>query len=260
VKVSAFLIDRDGVLRFAKGGELIPGAREWMQRLSESGIPYLIATNHTTSSPETGARELEHLGFPVQTGHMHTPLTILEEVFSRHPPGKIFIRSAPDLMIYLESLGLDLTAGHDADTVLLGFDQKMDYRALSVAISAILNHGAQFIALHENRIYRNATGDVEPGLGAWVRAVEYATGVPARIIGKPNPYYYQAALRRLGSGASETLMISDDPLGDLAGAKQCGIQTVFVTSGKYQDCSVLDSLDRSLHPDLIIPTISDYPL
>jgi NagD protein len=260
MKADAYLIDRDGVLRSAEGGSFIPGSMEWMLRLIQSKNPYLIATNHTTSSPEQCALELQSLGFPVMVRHIHSPLTILFDHFQSAPSSRIYARGSSDLLQYLRKQGLNLVNGPEADIVLLGFDRSMGYEALCCAIAAIIDYGASLIALHENKIYRTHDGTLEPGLGAWVRAIEYATGIQAKIIGKPNVAYYSSALERLRADPGQTLMISDDPLGDLVGAKKCGIKTVFVRSGKYPDPSILAQLPEHLRPDLILDSIASLDL
>jgi ribonucleotide monophosphatase NagD (HAD superfamily) len=206
VTTRAYLIDRDGVLNRGTGSPLRPAAVRWLEALGARGIPFLVATNHSTSSP-----------------------------------------------------AVELTDGAEADTVLLAFDRTMSYSALSVAITAVHEHGAHLIALHENRIFRDAEGRLEPGLGAWLRAIEYATGVEALVVGKPSAAYYRAALDRLGTAAQETTMISDDPFGDLAGAKALGMRTVFVLSGKYADPGILASPALAARPDQVVAVIEALP-
>ena len=110
----------------------------------------------------------------------------------------------------------------EVDTVVFGFDRAMTYEGISKAIEAVFDHGARLVALHENNMFRNPEGHLEPGLGAWVRAVEYATGTTALVIGKPSRAYYETALAKLGTSAQDTTMVSDDPVGDLVGAKRMG--------------------------------------
>ena len=116
------------------------------------------------------------------------------------------------------------------------------------------------VALHENHIFRNDEGRYEAGLGAWVKALEYATGVRALIIGKPNLYYYESALARLGVSAEQSVMISDDPFGDLGGAKRAGMRTFFVLSGKYPDRGILRGILEDLRPDEVLDGIGDVPI
>jgi NagD protein len=187
-----------------------------------------------------------------------TPIDLLVELFAEEPPGRTYVRGTPALIGYLESRGIEITGGPQADTVLLAFDRTMTYEALATAIAAVLDHGARLIATHENRIFRAAGGAVEPGLGPWVRAVEYATGARALITGKPARSYYLRALERLGSTAGSTTMISDDPFEDLAGARAIGMRTVFVLTGKYPDRRILDHQRQP--PDEVYAAVEEVPL
>jgi len=255
-----FLIDRDGVLIFAKDGCAVPGSIQWMRELTRKNLPYLVATNHTTSSPAAGAMQLKQMGFPVTRSHMHTPLSILGRYFSSQSPGKVYARGTPELLDHLAAMGAQLTDRTDAETVILGFDQTMDYKAVKTIIASILENNAQLIALHENRLFKSSGGDIDPGLGAWVRAIEYATGHKALIVGKPSLEYYRTALEIIGIPPAEAVMISDDPLGDLTGARKAGIDTIFVLSGKYTDQSILDQLEPDMQPDFILNSIRDILL
>jgi HAD superfamily hydrolase (TIGR01450 family) len=254
------LIDRDGVLMYSKEGELVPGACEFVSRLKCRGIPFLIATNHSTSSIESASEILHNSGFPVSANEMHTPLVVLEQYLKDRNPGYMYVRGTSEFKEYLRSSGYLIKDDSRVDVVLLAFDQTMNYDAVSIAITAILENKADLIAMHENRIFRSFDGSLEPGLGVWVRAVEYATGAKAHIMGKPSAGYYSVAVNRLGSLPEETVMISDDPLGDLTGAKMMGIKTIFVLSGLYSDISVLDRLDPGLRPDLIRNSIADITM
>ena len=53
------------------------------------------------------------------------------------------------------------------------------------------------------------------------------------------------------------MVVSDDPLSDLAGAKRMGMQAAFVLSGKYQDSSVTESIAKPERPDVVVATISE---
>ena len=68
-----------------------------------------------------------------------------------------------------------------------------------------------------------------PGTGAIVAAVEAATGVAARNVGKPAPDLFRTALDRLGPGRA--LAIGDRPDADLAAARAAGIDGALVLTG-----------------------------
>jgi HAD superfamily hydrolase (TIGR01509 family) len=49
-----------------------------------------------------------------------------------------------------------------------------------------------------------------------------------RVIGKPEPLMFEAALRRFGSTPERAVMIGDNPLTDGAGANRIGMASILV--------------------------------
>lgn len=259
-QVKAYLIDRDGVLTAPNSGAAIAGAVGWLNMLQLKNKPFLIATNHTTSGPEKAVELLNKRGFSISLDNIHTPLSILKSLFRSKDPGKVLVLGTGYLKKHLKDNDVDIVDSVEADTVLMGFNRHAEISDFKKAVHAVYKNNAEIIALHDNRLFKDAEGFFEPGLGAWVHAIEYATGRNAFVVGKPSEYYYSTALRRLGVNPGEVVMISDDPLSDLGGAKKMGIITVFVKSGKYDDPAVLNQLPSDLHPDYILEDITQVPL
>ena len=66
-----FLIDMDGVLY--KGKLMIPGANEFIEYLSNEGLPYLFLTNNSRSTQRDIALKLEQcLGVKVEEKNIFT--------------------------------------------------------------------------------------------------------------------------------------------------------------------------------------------
>lgn len=66
----------------------------------------------------------------------------------------------------------------------MGFDDKFNYRKIEYSL-AYLNNGATFIGTNIDRTYVVNDHIVSAG-GTMVKAIEYASGKEAIIIGKPN--------------------------------------------------------------------------
>jgi len=149
------------------------------------------------------------------------------------------------------------------DAVVVGLDTDLTFQRLQMATEAILRRQAAFIALHHNRIYDDAAGRPAPSVGALAAALEYATRCEATVIGKPSPQYFQQALDDLQACAdgnltpAQVLVVSDDPLSDLAGARRMGMRAAFVLSGKYADCAVLERIPAEERPDVTVGRIGD---
>jgi len=73
---------------------------------------------------------------------------------------------------------------------------KFDYQTLNMAFKKIFNEKAEFIAVYKGRYFPTSKG-VQLGPGAFVDALEFATGVRADVVGKPEKAFFQSALTKL---------------------------------------------------------------
>jgi ribonucleotide monophosphatase NagD (HAD superfamily) len=89
-----------------------------------------------------------------------------------------------------------------------------------------------------------------PGCGAIAAAIEAATGVSPEVVGKPQPTLFIEAIRKLGSSASDTLMIGDNLNIDVLGAHRAGLSTLLVLSGVS---TLSDLAFAPVAPDHIYP-------
>ena len=109
-----------------------------------------------------------------------------------------------------------------------------DFEVLNAAFR-VLDKGAPFLALAANRVFRDDDGELSMDAGAFVRALEYASGVKALLIGKPAPAFFAGAAASMGCTMGELAMIGDDAEADVAGALAAGAgQAILVRSGKYR--------------------------
>jgi ribonucleotide monophosphatase NagD (HAD superfamily) len=105
--------------------------------------------------------------------------------------------------------------------------------------------------------------------GAYVVGLEYATGRPARTLGKPSPIVFRQAVAGLVADLGERLprsafaMVGDDPSADVAAAQRVGLRGILVLSGKTTAAEA-DRLPaagggpgRRRGPDAIAPTLAD---
>ena len=74
------------------------------------------------------------------------------------------------------------------------------------------------------------------------------------LMGKPEKKFYNMAIEDMRVPKNEVVMIGDDILSDIKGAKDIGIKTIQVKTGKYQET---DSDNKFSQPDERIETIVD---
>jgi ribonucleotide monophosphatase NagD (HAD superfamily) len=103
--------------------------------------------------------------------------------------------------------------------------------------------------------------------GAFVAALEYATGVDATVIGKPSASCFAAALAALDAEPELTWLVTDDLEQDVRGAQLFGMKTLLLRTGKFRPETLEhsstvpdDVLDRSsVVPDAVLSSIANVP-
>jgi ribonucleotide monophosphatase NagD (HAD superfamily) len=107
--------------------------------------------------------------------------------------------------------------------------------------------------MHRNLYWRTADGLQLDG-GAFVAALEAATGIAPVVCGKPSPAFFGSALAMLGVAAERAVMVGDDIVNDVTGAQEAGLAGVLVRTGKFQPAD----LDRGT-PDAVVDSLADVP-
>jgi len=251
--MAAILLDVDGVLHVS--GEPIPGAVEAVAKLRSDGHRLRFVTNNSSRSRADLAQELRDLGLELGDEELQTtPVAAARELAGRRVYALVMSAIVPDLE------GVELV-GEGADAVLVGGcdettepNQVFRYMNLARAFSEI-DAGADLFCLHKNPWWQTARGPMLDG-GAFVAALEYATGVEATVIGKPSASCFAAALAALDAEPELTWMVTDDLEQDVRGAQLFGMKTVLLRTGKFRP----EALERSpVVPDAVLSSIAQFP-
>ena len=245
-----FLIDMDGVIY--RGGELIPGADRFINRLVHEGIPFLFLTNNSQRTQRDVATKLARLGINVSERHLFTcAMSTARFLATQRPNGTAYVIGEGGLLMALHENGYSVVE-HDPDYVVVGEGRTVNLVMLETAVQMILN-GSKLIAtnLDPNCPTKNGT---RPGAGATVAYLETATGCQAMNCGKPSPIMMRAARKELGLATSQTVMIGDTMETDILGGVQMGYRTILVLSGSTSKAGIGA---YSYHPDLILESIAE---
>jgi HAD superfamily hydrolase (TIGR01458 family) len=251
--MAAILLDVDGVLHVS--GEPIPGAVEAIARLRRDGHRIRFVTNNSTRARATLAEELRGMGFELDDEELQTtPVAAAEQLAGR----RVYALVMPAVVSDLDGLEF---VGEGADAVLVGgcdetteANQVFSYMNLGRAFSEILG-GADLFCLHKNPWWQTARGPMLDG-GAFVAALEFATGVDATVIGKPAASCFAAALAALDAEPELTWLVTDDLEQDVRGAQLFGMKTVLLRTGKFRP----EVLERStVVPDAVLSSVAQLP-
>jgi NagD protein len=225
--VQAYLMDMDGVL--VRGTELISGADEFIARLRERGLPFLILTNNSLYTPRDLQVRLQRLGLHVQPDELFTSaLATAQFLHSQSPGGSAFVIGESGLTTALHDIGYVLT-DLQPEYVVLGETMAYSYQRLAQAVRLVAG-GARFIATNPDPV-GPSEGGLIPATGAVAALIAEATGVRPYFIGKPNPLMMRAALRRLGAHSETTVMIGDRMETDIRAGTEAGMRTILVLTG-----------------------------
>lgn len=244
-----YFIDVQGTLISDIDKSPIRGSIEFIDMLNEKNIPYMVITNNTKKASNDFYSYLKSIGFNFNFSSYLDPLMLLE---SRVEKGSVAAYGAQEFLETLIGMGYTLDY-ENPKTVLIAIKEDFSADEYAQMIDFLLS-GASLVGMHETSIYAK-NNKRYPGVGAVLKLLEFATSVSYDVVGKPSDAFYKEALKMLhnqGSSAefSDITIISDDVKGDLGGAKEMGMKTVFVTSGKYKTKDeIVPFLKPELRPD-----------
>ncbi len=223
-----YFIDIQGTLLSDKDKNPIEGSKEFLEHLKSKNIPYILVTNNTKQLSDELKKDLIQKGFKFE--YFLDPLMVLKEHIKN---SSIYPFGSQEFRTVLEKM--DFTFSQNPDTILISSDHTLGAEDFSQMIEFLLD-GAKLVAMHATSTYVKNSKRYA-GVGAIAKMLCYATGIEAKVIGKPSKNFYNVALKSLQKqnpklSFKDIVMISDDAIGDLCGAKELGIQTKLVLSGK----------------------------
>ncbi len=249
--VSHLIVDMDGVLW--RGDTAIPGLPSFFDFLRQREISFILATNNASKRPDQYVDKLARLGVQVSPSSILTSAQATAAYLSTvAPPGTpVYAIGMDGLRDALRERGFELVK-EGASYVAVGWTIDLTWRMLARAAIQI-QAGAKLIGTNPDPTFPSEEGQV-PGNGATLAALQAATGVAPLIIGKPEPWLYQEAMRRMGGSPETTAVIGDRLNTDIAGGKRLGLTTILVLSGITSP----DDLHTSaVRPDLVYADIGE---
>ena len=237
-----YFIDIQGTLISDNDKSPINGACELIERLNQKQIPYVVITNNTKIKSDEFLRVLKDKGLAIKDGAYIDPFCVLNKTIS---PCPVALFGASEFIATMQNIGYTQDFKSPRAVLIASWD-KFSFDDFAT-INELALKGVQIIAMHETSIYKK-NGRLYPGVGAIASMISYATGAKFRSIGKPSIGFYSAALELLKAQNpqakfSDITIISDDATGDLYGAKELGMSTTLVLSGKI-DRENLANLDK----------------
>lgn len=232
--IESWLTDMDGVL--VHENKALPGAAEFIARLKERELPFLVLTNNSIYTPRDLAARLHASGIDVPEERIWTSaLATATFVDQQLPNGRAYVIGEAGLTTALHEAGYILT-DTDPDYVILGETRTYSFSAITRAIR-LINNGARFIATNPDVTGPSPEGPM-PATGAVAALIQSATKREPYFVGKPNPVMIRAALNRIEAHSEVTAMIGDRMDTDILAGMESGLRTFLVLTGSMKKADV----------------------
>lgn len=239
--LDAFIFDLDGIIW--RGDTPVEGAVEAVQRLRDAGKRCLFCTNNARQLPSDFAAKLTEMGIEASEDDVMTSAAATALYLSSQYTGDFsaFVVGEGGLVTALRHVGARVVSvlenenlavdspDFPVDCVIAGLDTHFDYQRLRLAQSQIMK-GARFIATNRDATFP-IEGDVMPGAGSLVAAIESASGVTPVTVGKPQPLMMTLLMQKFDLKPETTAMVGDRPDTDMVAARRAKIKAIFVATG-----------------------------
>ncbi|XP_054262788.1 phospholysine phosphohistidine inorganic pyrophosphate phosphatase-like [Macrosteles quadrilineatus] len=240
--IKGLLLDISGVLK--NGDEVVNGSLIALEKLRFSKLPFRLVTNETQSTKAALVKELNKLGFNINEEEVFAPVPVVVKMLEKN-------KLRPFLLVHKQVLKefKDIETS-DPNCVVIGdAGQNFTFDNLNKAFRLLIDLPEPvFFSLGSGKYYKEKDG-LTLDVGAFAKALEFSSGVKPRVIGKPDPTFFLAAVEDMNLSPSEVVMIGDDIESDVGGAQACGLRGVLVKTGKFRPG---DESHPRVKPDAIV--------
>ena len=240
----------DGVL--IHEGVPIPGAADFVGRIRERGLPFLVLTNNSIYTRRDLADRLLGMGIEVPEENLWTSAVATARFLAdQMPGGRAYVIGEAGLTTALHEVGFVLTDANP-DYVVLGETRTYSFEAITRAIRLVEN-GARFVATNPDPTGPSTEGPL-PATGSVAALITRATGREAYFVGKPNPVMMRAGLNKIGAHSESSAMVGDRMDTDIICGLEAGMETILVLTGSTRP----DDVERyPFRPSRVVESVAE---
>ena len=252
--IDAVFLDLDGTIYL--GGELIPGAIDFLNRCDEMGVRRFFLSNNSSRSVTQYLEKLAGMGIPATEDDVLLSTHDLLSWLGTNGVVDTWLVGTEGMREMMENRGIN-TRSEVPEFVVLGYDTEISYEKIATA-SIHLHKGVPMVASHPDMVCPSPDGGL-PDTGAYMAMFEATTGVrPVHICGKPQPAMILHKIEALGLEAGRCAMVGDRLYTDMAMASRAGTKGILVLSGEAtrQDVAELPEGAEQC-PSLIVESVDE---
>ena len=242
--IETFVFDLDGTVWYWT--RLIAGVSRTISRLKILGKTVLYVTNNTIASRRNLAERLTKFGIETHCEEVVNAGVVIGCYIKEHEGTALALNTGTEED--LREIGVPIKKKPPVDYVVVTEDWDFDYRQLSLAFDAVMRGGRLLTSVMGR--HWMVGNKMVPGVGCWVKAVEFAANATATTLGKPSDYMAKVVSQKLGD-CRRTAYVGDEYESDILFGRKLGCRTVFVNTG-------MDRNKKSeIVPDLRLDTVKD---
>ncbi|UCE40313.1 MAG: HAD-IIA family hydrolase [Candidatus Aminicenantes bacterium] len=248
IKKVVFL-DLDGTIYM--GDALIPGAKEFLNYLTDLGIIFYFLSNNSSRSKSDYVTKLSNLGISTSEEGIILSTDGVIAFLMEKKIKDLYVVGTKSMQEMFIQEGFDI-ASPSPSYIVLGFDTELTYEKLKAA-ALFLQRGVELIATHPDLVCPTPEGFI-PDTGSMLALFEKATGKnPLKIFGKPNPEMIAHILKKHNITPQQAVMIGDRLYTDMELARRIKCDSILVLSGETQK---EDLAQIEVQPTLVIDSIA----
>jgi glycerol 3-phosphatase-2 len=256
------LVDLDGVVY--RGPSPVPGVAAVLRARAAAGDRIIYVTNNSSRHRDEYRARLTELDLPLGDDSIVTAARATAVLLAdRNPrPRACLVLGGKGLERELRDVGLRVVQPTDRglaaqpDVVVVGVDFRLTYRRLSITADAV-RRGAFFVATNRDPVYPAADDRLLAGAGAIIAAVSVAARrQPDIFVGKPERPLFEAAAELAGVDVRDAVVIGDNVLADIAGARAVGARSILMLTG-VTTAEMADSLSDNERPTAVAADASE---
>jgi len=242
-KIDTYIFDLDSTLWY--WDRLIPGAKSVVKKLRWLNKDILFVTNNTIESRRGIADRLRKFGIEVDFHEVINAGIVIGHYIKEKGGTALALNIGTE--IDLRDAGVKVKEEPPVDFVVVTEDWDFDYEQLTLAVEAVDKGGKLLTSIMGRKWF---VGDRwTPGVGCWVKAVEFAARTKAKCLGKPSAYMRKIVKKRL-KDPKKTAFVGDEMETDIEFAKRMGCKAVFVKTGRMNE-------KGEAKPDLVLKSVKD---